>query len=707
MKQRTHAPRFCYHPRAIAASLLPLAAIAHAGNEAHTATLPSVEVVGRTSTGAYHATEAAGAKTELPLRELPQAVRVMTRQSIDDLGATKLDDVLDYVGGVSRQNNFGGLWDNVAIRGLAGNENTGMATLMNGFPSNRGFNAPRDLAGIERIEFLKGPAAALYGASEPGGTLNIVSKRPLRTPATAVEAYLGSYGYRRLALDASRPVNDAIAWRLNVAKEDRRSSRDHISAEREVIAPALTWKLGRDTVLDYRAELLRHATPLDRGVVADAQGNLGLVPRDRFLGEPADGKVEVRNQTHQFILSHEWSEAWSSRFGLSYRSTNLDGFSTEPTALSTVDSRTLTRQRRWRDYASDDLSLQAELQGRLTLAGLRHELLLGAEAATFRMDTVMQRVNPTSGAPYSIDVLNPVYGQTQPTPLTNTNTFERQRTTALYVQDVVHLAPTWRLVAGLRAERFDQTLTNRRTTAITEQSPSATSPRVGLSWLPSERWTVYTSAGQSFRPNVSSGGRSFAPERGRALELGSKWESADRKLGATAALFHILKRNVLTADPNDATLQVATGEVRSQGLDFDLTGQLSPHWRVNAALVLADVEVTQDNTLPVGSRLINVAKVNGSALAVYEDTLANGQRWSLGGGVTHVGRRLGQTGTSFNLPAYTTAKLVAYWRLSPTLRLSLDVDNLFDATHYTSSYSRVWVTPGTARTVTAGLQARF
>jgi iron complex outermembrane receptor protein len=162
-------------------------AIASAQTEAE-AQMSVIEVVGRQESGAYHAEEAAGAKTELPLRELPQSIRTVTRQVIADLGATKLDDVLDYVGGVSRQNNFGGLWDNVAIRGLPGNENTGIATLYNGFSSGRGFNAPRDLASVERIEFLKGTAAALYGSSEPGGTLNIVSKRPLWTAAHSAEA---------------------------------------------------------------------------------------------------------------------------------------------------------------------------------------------------------------------------------------------------------------------------------------------------------------------------------------------------------------------------------------------------------------------------------------------------------------------------------------------------------------------------------------
>lgn len=666
------------------------------------AVLPAVEVVGRTASGAYLAGDASGAKTELRLRELPQSVRVLTRQALDDLGATKLDDVLDYVGGVSRQNNFGGLWDNIAVRGLAGNENTGMATLLNGFSANRGFNAPRDLAGVERIEFLKGPAAALYGSSEPGGTLNIVSKRPLWQAGHALEVYAGSFDLRRVALDSTGPVNEALAYRLNVAVEDRDSFRDHVHARREVVAPAFSWKLGADTVLDYRAELLRHRTPLDRGVVAAADGTLGVIPRERFLGEPADGDVTVTNRSHQLVLSHDWSDAWRSRVGLSTRGTALSGFSTEPTALRA--DHTLTRQRRLRDYDSGDVALQAELQGRVRAAGVVHELLLGAETFRFDMDSLMLRVNPTAASPYAIDIFQPVYGQAQPTPAANTDTRERQRGTAVYAQDAITLAPQWRLLAGVRVERHRQSLLNRRSGVATQQTPSATSPRVGLSWLPTPQWTVYASAGQSFRPNVGSdvGGTAFAPERGRALELGAKWERVDRRLGLTAALFDIRKRHVLTADPANAGFSIAAGEVGSRGLELDLAGQLSTHWRVNASLVLNDVQVRRDTTLAAGSRLLNVPKVNGSLLAVYE-----GPRYGLGGGVTHVGARLGQTGTSFELPAYTTAKLVAHWRLSPTLRATLDVDNLFDRTHYTSSYSRVWVTPGAPRTVTAGLQAKF
>lgn len=687
--------------------------------------LPAVEVVGRRQSGGYQADDVSGTKTSLPLRELPQSVRVISRQAIDDLGAVRLDEALDYVGGISRQNNFGGLWDNIAIRGLAGNENTGMAMLLNGFAANRGFNAPRDTANIERIEFLKGPAAALYGASEPGGTLNLVTKKPQWASGHSAEFYAGSYDFYRAALDSTGPLGESLAYRLNIAVEDRGSLRDEIKAKRTVFAPAFTWRLAPGTTLDYTGELLRHRTPLDRGVVA-IDNQLGAVPRERFLGEPADGDVTVDNQTHQLVLEHDWSSDWRSRAGLSYREGTMKGFSTEPTSLQ-PDARTLWRQRRYRDYSSDDLALQAELGGRVRSGDVEHELLVGVETYRFKFDQRMLRINPTATAPYAIDIFAPVYGQAQPTPTPNTDTHEEQRNTALYLQDAVSLSRQWRVVAGLRMDRYDQALDNRRSAVRTEQKPSATSPRLGVSYLPDAAWTLYANAGRSFRPNVGAdaAGQAFAPESGRALEVGAKWERADKRLGATVALFDIRKRNVLTGDPTRDPLtgqlinpgfSVAAGEIRSRGVEFDLAGQLTTQWRLTASLAYNDVRVEKDNTLEVGGRVLNAPRVNGSVLAVYEGALEGGSRYGVGCGFTHMGERLGQARTqveanagtaAFDLPAYTTVKAVAYWRLSPTLRVSLDVDNLFDTTYYTSSYSRVWVTPGNARAVTLGVQAKF
>jgi iron complex outermembrane receptor protein len=333
------------------------------------------------------------------------------------------------------------------------------------------------------------------------------------------------------------------------------------------------------------------------------------------------------------------------------------------------------------------------------------------------MDQLMLRVNPTAGAPYAINVLNPVYGQLQPDPAPNTDTNELQRNTAFYLQDAISLGERWRLLAGLRVDRYDQRLLNRRTNVLTSQTPQATSPRVGLTYLVDGSWSLFASAARSFRPNsgVSQAGAPFEPESGRSLEAGVKWENAARSLGGTLAFYDIRKKNVLTPDPANAAFNLAAGGVRSSGLDLDLSGQLSSAWRINASYSYINARVEQDNTLEVGGRLLNIPKINGSVLLVREGALGNG-RYGVGGGVTYSGARLGEARTqaqanagnpAFDLPAYTLAKLVAYWRVSSTLRLSLDIDNLFDKTYYTNSFQRTWVAVGAPRTITLGVQAKF
>jgi len=689
---------------------------AQEAGESEQASAPAVEVVGRRLSDAYYVDEAQGAKTDLPLLEVPQAVRVMSRQTLDDLGAVRLDEALDFAGGVSRQNNFGGMWDNIAIRGFAGDVNTGMPLLLNGLSANRGFNAPRDTANIERIEFLKGPVASLYGTSEPGGTINLVTKRPLWERAHAIEGYIGSYDFYRTTLDTTGPITDNLAYRLNVAVEDRESFRDFIETRRYLIAPAFTWLVTDSTRLDYTGELLRHRAPFDRGIVAIGT-ELGPVPRERFLGEPADGDVVVENQTHQLVLEHDFTQQWLGRVALSYKLGELEGFSTEAQSALQPDNRTLRRQRRFREYDSNDISLQTEVVGKFTTGPLRHELLLGAEAFRFELDQLLLRRNPTALAPYAIDVFDPVYGQPQPIPLPNTDTREEQRNLALYVQDAVSVG-RWRLLAGLRFDNYDQELTNRLTGVTREQSPSATSPRLGVSYLLSSQWTLFANAGQSFRPNVGVdvSNDSFDPEEGRALEAGVKWERAGGALGGTVALYEIRKKNVLTNDPNNAGFSIAAGEVRSRGVDVDFSGQLTRSWRLNASLSYIDAEVLEDNTLEVGGRLLNIPEWNGSVLLMYEGGLGASGRFGVGGGLTYSSDRLGEARTqaqadagvpAFELPDYTVAKLVGYWRINPRLNFTLDVDNVFDKTYYTSSFQRTWVAPGAPRTVTFGVQAKF
>jgi len=613
-----------------------------------------------------------------------------------------------------RNNNLGNLRDGILIRGLpTGAGNLGADALLNGFSSARGFPLPRDLAGVERVEFLKGPSAALYGSSSPGGTVNIVSKRPLWEAAHSAAVSYGRDDFRRVSADSGAPLGEHLAYRLNLAVEQGGSFREHVNPRRRVLAPALSWNPGEGTRIEYVGEIARHHSPMDRGVVA-VNGQLGVIPASRFLGEPADGNIHMRNDTHQLTLTQALNGQWEGRLALSRRDTGMKGMVTTPSALRANGD--LARNRSTFDDQSEDTAAQAEVQGRFLTGVLAHELLLGAD--TYRFETDTRSLLATDPASHLINIYNPVHGQGSSTFRPWRSAAERQRNTAFYMQDVLKLSPNWRLIAGLRRDAYRQRVHNRVSNAVVTQKTSATSPRIGVSWLPSTQWTVYASAGKSFLPNAGMDfeGRSFKPETGRSLESGLKWESAQRNLGMTFAVFDIRKRNVLTANPDQPMFSIATGEVRSRGLEWDISGQITQSVRLNASASYTDPSIHKDNTLAVGSLVTNAARVSGSVLAVYENTFANGQGYSIGAGVVHMGRRLGQArrrvdvaagNAAFYLPAWTTAKLMATWQVNPALRLSVDVDNLFDRTWYASSFSPTWVMPGAPRTVTVGLQARF
>ena len=162
----------------------------------------------------YYKTKSQSAtKTDTPIRETPQSVQVVSKETLNNLNIVRVADAIDYTSGISKQDNFGGIWDNFAIRGFAGHEDTGMSLLKNGFADNRGHNAPRDTANIESIEFLKGPSGSLYGNSEPGGTINIVTKQPKFTSEHSIKTDVGSYDFYRMALDSTAPINDNLAYR--------------------------------------------------------------------------------------------------------------------------------------------------------------------------------------------------------------------------------------------------------------------------------------------------------------------------------------------------------------------------------------------------------------------------------------------------------------------------------------------------------------
>ena len=656
----------------------------------------------------YRSLSATGAtKTDALLMDLPQSVRVLTGDLLRDAGVTTLTGALDLASGIAKQSPLGGLWDSYAMRGFTGDPNFGSDYMVNGFSSSRGYNGLRDAGNTQNVEVLKGPASALYGRGEPGGTVNITTKKPKFAPEYGADVSLGSFQTRRAAVDLTGPLSDTVAYRLNAAHEEGHSFRDTLHVERSLFSPSFLWLAGEHTTVSYEIEAVRQRVPFDRGVVA-VNAQLGLVPVARFLGEPGDGPMTVKSLGQQLFIHHALSDDWTLQAGASYRDSELSGYSTEANKLLS-DGRTLNRQRRHRDFSATDVSARVEVLGKFRTGALAHEVLAGVDAYHFDDHRVQLRRNPSAANAYAIDIFNPVYGGKAAALALSIDTQERQKARGLYAQDQLDLGAQWKALVGVRHDTYTQDVTNNRLEVSSGQSLSATSPRAGLVYQPSKTWSLYASAAKGFRPNsgISIANQAFPAERSRSYELGAKLETG--KLTGTLAVYDIRKRNVLTTNPANTDFAIAAGEVGSRGLELDVSGEVARGLRVSGAYAYTDASVTRgDTTIVTGSRLANVPRHSANLLATQQFALGTGAA-SVGGGVQYVGERLGDVAasSSFTLPAYMTARLLASYSPSAKLRLALNVENLFNRSYYASSYSQLWVAPGAERTLTLNAHYRF
>lgn len=654
---------------------------------------------------------------EFAASEVPQAEQVIGPQLLRDVNALDLNSALDLSASVARQNNFGGLWNAFAVRGFVGDENLPSNYLVNGFNAGRGFSGPRDLSGVEAVEILKGPRAALFGRGEPGGTVNLVTKRPKFESAGEIRLLAGSFDTYRADADLQTTIGANVGVRFVGFYEDAGSFRDAIETERFGFSPSAAVKLGDATRLVYELEYARQEIPFDRGVVA-VNGQLGVIPQSRFLGEPGDGPLTGEVLGHQIELQHDFSDNWSALVGVNYRETSLAGFSTEAELTGSRqqllrDGRTLTRQRRFRDYDAEYLVARAEMSGNFATGNITHRVLVGVDSDRFENDQVFLRArapslasNPTLQQLQAIDIFNPVYGQFPlPTPGPLTSTVEVQQATGVYAQYQIGFSEKFELRVGGRYDDFDQRLTNRANGSVARSAESRFSPQVGAVYRVTPALSVYATYGENFRPlsGADFSGNPFDPNLSESLEGGVKYASADGRLSATASVFSVQQSNILVGDQVNAGFSIAAGEARSRGFEFDFNGELTEGLDLWVSYAYVDAEVENavadlNFGLPIdaGDRLLNIPEHTLSVQLAYSTKIA-GREARFGGGVLHVGERLGEVGTDFTLPDYTLARVFAEAELTQGVRLRLDIDNLFDTEWFSNSFSQLWVQPGTPR----------
>ncbi len=632
--------------------------------------------------------------------ETPQSETIITEDVLINAGALDLSEALDLSASVARQNNFGGLWNSFAVRGFVGDENLPSNYLVNGFNAGRGFGGARDLSGIESVEVLKGPRAALFGRGEPGGTVNLVTKRPTFETDGSARLLLGSWSQYRLDLDYTTPVSDDVAVRFVGYYEDAESFRDTIETKRQAMSPSIAWNISDDSQLVYELEYSRQEVPFDRGVIA-IDGELGLIPESRFLGEPGEGPMEADVLGHQLEFQHDFNSIWSGLLGFNYRETSLEGSATE-TGFGDVIDGEINRFRRTRDYDATYHVFRAELTGELELGGLEHRLIMGIDADEFENDQVFLRVRGDQ----FINVFNPVYGAYPlPEPGPNTDRVEIQESVGIFIQDQISITDKLDIRIGARYDDYEQSLNNRRSDTFAKQTESRLSPQFGIVYQTNETTSIYAAYGENFRPlsGTDSNGNGFDPNTSTSMEAGIKFALNNGTLVGTAAIFQVEQENLLVVDDPVAFTSAAIGEASSRGIELDISGELTDDIYLWASYAYVDAEIENEFfdanfgfEVAAGSPLLNVPEHSFSMMLV-KSTVLDGQALDYGVNVYYVGSRNGFFGTDFELPSYKLGSAFVDYEVNQAISVRAEVDNILDETYYLNSFSDTWIQPGAPR----------
>ena len=646
-------------------------------------------------------------RTDTPLKDVPQSIQVVPQQVIEDQQVQSLQDITRNVSGVIQEDTFGGSLDRFLIRGF---EQT--VFLRDGFRDET--QLVRETAKLERVEVLKGPASVLYGTLEPGGIINLVTKKPLEDPLYSAELTVGSFGFVEPSIDLGGSLNEdrTVLYRLNALYESGGNFRDFDQGvERFFVAPALTWKIGENTDITLNFDYLDDERPLDQGIVAIGDG-IADISFDRVLQE-LDDVVETESFDTGYLLEHRFSDSWKLRNN--FRFNSVDGARVY-TRFNNLDESTGILERSWQDNSelNQTYALQTNVVGEFATGSIEHNLLFGVDL--FRRDRDLDnRFSEDDNDAGSINIFDPELGvipRPERDDLPNDLMLNSQTDTlGIYLQDQIEISKQWQLLAGGRFDIVDQESSSGSVGEISssEQQEEAFSPRLGVVYQPIETLSLYTSFTQSFSPNddVDPEGEIIDPERGSQYEVGIKGEFLDGDLSATLAAFNINKTNIAIDDPNLEGVSIPIGEQRSRGIELDVRGEIMPGWNAIASYAYTDAEITEDDGSEIeGNRPLGVPENAASLYTTYEIQQGDFQGLGFGAGLFFVGEREGDEENSFQVPDYTRTDASIFYKRN-NWEAAVNFKNLFNIDYIESADDRERIEPGIPFTVLGSLSIEF
>ena len=678
--------------------------------------LDRVKVVGRAQRLYRVDNSSFATRTESDLQKVPQSIQILPEELINDQAARQITDLYRSISGVSVFSYSG-----VTFRGFRQDEI--LYDGVRGDPFN-GFAVPQ-LFNISRVEVLKGPSGALYGSGQPGGIINYVTKKPARQPLRRVEIGVGNDDFYSGSLELSGPAgrDDQWQYRIGAYADHEDTFRFVTNLENRIADVGLRRDFGN------ASSVLLQLTRVDqefngarlRGVPVDDNGEF-LTTRRWNHNEPTDFQ-NLEADVAQLRVDHEFSATLRADATLRYYdNTELQNYH-EPAALLDTNGDGVpdfsARQFRDQRRENDSLSLTTNFIADFNFGGFSHTLLFGGDIAEQESLFLGRALAPQEigGIVPGLSLIDPVYGLTSAADYNleqfPVGEFGGESTRyGFYLQDQLEITPRWNILAGLRWDSFEDY--DRTNDARFDDSDL--NYRLGSTFELTDGVRIYGMWGTGFVPqglgsqNPLAGGP-FDPEESRLLEAGLKSRLFDDRIAVNAAVYRIVRENILqpdpTGDPGDDGVDdlITVGEVTSDGFELDLLGDLTPNWVLNFSYAYNDARVTEATGSirnSVGERFVNAPEHQIGLWTRYDFRSINS---AIAGGAQFVDDRI-----SFNdqrVPNYTIFDISWQTRFDQWL-LQVNVKNLFDRVYAESGFlERTGHFPGEPRRIFASLTYDF
>jgi len=687
--------------------------IADLGSDA-APTLPAVKVIG-TKVG-YDSTDPytrdysvpssnAASKTEMALMETPVNIQIIPRTVMDDQQDIDITDaVTKNVSGVQRNMAYGDLYENFNIRGFS----TNYSTYRNGLRRYTNYSDPVNL---EQVEVIKGPAAVLYGQIQPGGMVNVVTKKALDKPYYSLQQQFGSYDQYRTTAAATGPLDDAktLKYRFDASYQDLGSFKKYVGDERVFLAPKLSWT--PNDQFEANAELeYKYEQRVDDNGIPQIGNRPAPVAFDTFLGDMNKGP-KMNSVLTALDWSYKFDQNWQIKNRFMHEDWNIDYFDIMPNGMRNASQMNRFAVTGLADHETYGTNL--DLTGNFRVLGSKHEVLIGGDFSRRTRKAGNNRYSCCNGstAVAPIDIFNPTY-DTVSLDRIYASPFDyavrqKEEWFGVYFQDHITLWDKLHILGGGRydwatfGQGADPATGSYSVAALNYRSydNEKFSPRVGLLYQPMTWLSVYGNFTESLgSANLGAvyGNQQVQPEIGEQFEAGFKTEFFDQRLSSTVSFYHLTKDNVRVNDAAHRGFFIAAGQARSQGIEADLKGRITEDLDLVLTYAYTDVRVTKNgaNTNNIlGNRLANVPEHQASLWSTYQIT----PHFKAGIGGTVVSEREGNSNNTFQLPGYARMDLMAAYvqPLGKTrLTSQLNINNVLDKAYYAG-------TDGFSNTVTA------